>query len=31
MSRLERLARLHQSGELSDWEFGVAKSKILRL
>jgi hypothetical protein len=30
MSRLERLARLHQSGELSDWEFGVAKSKILR-
>lgn len=30
MSRLERLARLHQTGELNDWEFGLAKAKILR-
>jgi hypothetical protein len=31
MSRLERLARLHESGQLNDWEFGVAKSKLLRM
>jgi hypothetical protein len=29
-SELERLARLHASGELSDTEFEVAKSRLLR-
>src|ERR1700749_3975463 len=31
MSRLERLARLHQGCAVSDGEFGVAKSKLLRM